>query len=60
MVSLPSHLFIWGKCKDLQRRRKIHQVFCVVGTVSVKLCKNGNPIKISHVTDIPTFNDEDE
>ena len=46
-VSLcPYYRFIWGKCKDFQRRGKIHQ--------------SGNPLKISHVTDIPTFNDEDE
>ena len=60
-VSLcPYYLLIWGKCKDLQRRGKIYQVFCLGGTVSVKLSKSGNPLKIFHVTDIPTFNDDDE
>ena len=35
-VSLcPYYRFIWDKCKDLQRRGKIHQVFCLDGTVSV-------------------------
>ena len=59
-VSLfPYYRFIWGKCKDLQRRGKIHQVFCLGRTVSVKLSEKGNPLKISHVTDIPTFYDDD-
>ena len=52
--------FIWDKCKDLQRRGKIHQVLCLGGTVSVKLFEIGNPLKTSHVTDIPTFNDNDK
>ena len=56
-VSLcPYYRLIWGKCKDLQRRDKIDQVFCL----GVKLSESGNPLKISHVTDIPTFNDDDE
>ena len=60
-VSLcPYYRFIWGKCKDLQRRFKIHQVFCLGGTVSVKLSESGNPVKIYHVADIPTFNNDDE
>ena len=60
-VSLcPYYRFIWGKCKDLQRRGKIHQVFCLGGTVLGELSESGNPLKISHVTDIPTFNDDDE
>ena len=60
-VSLfPYYRFIWGKCKDLQRRGKIHQVFCLSGTVSVKLSESRNPLKVFHVTDIPTFNDDDE
>ena len=60
-VSLcPYYRFIWGKCKDLQRRGKIHQVFCLGATVPVKLSESGNPLKIYHVADIPNFNDEDE
>ena len=60
-VSLcPYYRFIWGKCKDLQRRGKIHQVFCLGGTVSVKLSDIRNSVKIYHVADIPTFNDDNE
>ena len=60
-VSLcPYYWFIWHKCKDLQRHGKIHQVFCLGGTDPVKLSESGNPLKISHVTDIPTFNENDE
>ena len=28
--------FICDKCKDLQKQGKIHQVFCLSGTVTVK------------------------
>ena len=56
----PYYRFIWSKCKDLQRRGKIHQVFCLGGTVSLKLSESGNPLKISHVTDIPTFDGDDQ
>ena len=35
-------------------------LFCLGGTVSVKLSESGNPLKISHVTGISTFNDGDE
>ena len=60
-VSLCSYYrFIWGKCKDVQSRGKIHQVFCLGRTVSVKLSESGNPVKIYHVADIPTFSDDDE
>ena len=56
----PCYRFVWGKYKDLQRRGKIHPVLCLGGIVPVKLCESGNPLKISHVTDIPTFNEDDE
>ena len=60
-VSLcPYYQFIWGKCKDHQRRGKIRQVFCLGGTVLVKLFESGNPLKISHIIDIPTFDNDDE
>ena len=40
-VSLcPYYQFIWDKCKDLQRRGKMYQVFCLGGTVSYKLLKS--------------------
>ena len=51
----PYYQLIWVTVKD-----KIHQVFCLGGTVSVKLSASGSPAKKFHVTDIPTFKDEDE
>lgn len=38
----------------------MHQVFCLDGTISVKLFESRNPVKIPHVTDILNFDDEDE
>ena len=46
--------------KIFRDMEKIHQVFCLCGTVSVKLSESGNPLKVFHVTDISTFNDDDE
>ena len=43
-VSLcPYYRFIWGKCKDLQRRGKIYQVFCLGGTIAVKVTERSPP-----------------
>ena len=37
-VSLcPYYRYIWDKCKDMQRRGKIYQVFCLGGTIAVKV-----------------------
>ena len=54
-VSLSPYRFIWGKCKDLQRQRKVHHVFCLGGIVIIKLSENGSPIKLHHISDIPNF-----
>ena len=54
-VSLCSYYrFIWGKCKDLQRQGKIDQVFCLGGIVAIKLTETGQPIKVLHVSEVPT------
>ena len=41
-----------GKCKDLQRRGEIHQVFCLGGTVKNKITEPGNARKMFHECDI--------
>ena len=32
----PYYRYIWGKCKDLQRRGKIHLVFCLGVNIAFK------------------------
>ena len=51
-VSLcPYYRYIWGKCKDLQRRGKIYQVFCLGGTVAVKVTERSSARKMFHECD---------
>ena len=57
-VSLcPYYRYIWGKCKDLQRRGKIYQVFCLGGTIAVKVTERSSARKIfrdSGILDLDT------
>ena len=34
--------YIWGKCKDMQRRGKTYQVFCLGGTIAVKVTERSS------------------
>lgn len=69
--NIPSKIFVstslylyyqlnWGKCKDLQRRGKNHQVFRLSGTLLVGISKSGNPVKTFHVNDVSTLDDEEK
>ena len=42
----PYHHYLWGKCKDLQRRGIFNQVFCFGAVVTLKVSKNGPLVKI--------------
>ena len=51
-VSLcPYYQHIWGKCKDLQRRRKIYLIFCL-GGIAVKVTERSSAMKIFHECEI--------
>ena len=41
-----------GRCKDLQRMKIIHHVFCL-GVVAIKLSEQTLPLKIYYESDIP-------
>ena len=56
---LLSFILTIGKCKDLQRRGKIHQVFCLGGTVEVKITQPGNARKMFHECDILDTDSDD-
>ena len=56
-VSLcPYYRYIWGKCKDLQRRGKIYQVFCLV---AVLLHERSSARKIFHECDLLDLDTDD-
>ena len=59
-VSLcPQYQYIWGKCKDLQRRWKIYQVFCLGGTVAVKVTECSSAKKELHECDLLDLDTDD-
>ena len=59
-VSLyPYYRYILGKCKDLQRRWKIYQVFCLGGTIAVKVTKRSSARKIFHECDLLDLDTDD-
>ena len=51
----PYYQFLWGKCKDLQRKGLINQVFCLGAVVTIKVRENGPPIKIFHENDLLVY-----
>ena len=51
--------YIWDKCKDLQRRGKIDQVFCLGGTIAVKVTERNSATKIFHEFDILDLDTDD-
>ena len=59
-VSLcPYYRYIWGKCKDLQRRGKIYQVFYLGGTIVVKVTERSSGRKIFHGCDLLHLDTDD-
>ena len=54
----PYYRFLWGQCKSLVHKKKIHKVFCLGDVVSIKLYETFHPKKIFHISDIPVFLEE--
>ena len=48
----PYYCFLWGKCKELQRKGKVNQVFCLGADVTVRVTENGPPMKCFHEQDL--------
>ena len=53
----PYYRFLWGKCKDLQRKDLINQVFRLGTVVTIKVRENGPPIKIFPESDLLVHQD---
>ena len=49
------HYYLWGKCKELQQRGIFNQVFCLGAVVTIKVSKNGLPVKIYHKNDLKIY-----
>ena len=48
----PYYRFLWGKCKDLKRKCRISQVFCLEAVVTIRVTENSPAIKILHERDL--------
>ena len=44
----PYYRYLWGKCKNLQRRGIFNQVFFLAAVATIKVSKNGPLVKIYH------------
>ena len=51
--------YLWGKCKDLQRRGIFIQVFCLGSVVTIKGSENGPLVKIYHENDLKIYQGDD-
>ena len=51
----PYYCYLWGRCKDLQRRGIFNQVFCPGAVVTIKVSENGPPVKIYHENDLTVY-----
>ena len=54
----PYYRFLWGHCKLLVNKKKIHQVFRLGHIVSIKVSETSHPKKIFHISDIHVFPEE--
>ena len=41
-------MFLWGKCKELQRKGWVNQVFCLGAVITVRITENGPTNNILH------------
>ena len=51
----PYYRFLWGKCKDLQRKGRISQVFCLGAVVMIRVTEDSPAIKILHERDLMVY-----
>ena len=53
--SCPYYCFLWGKCKDLQWRGVINQIFCLAAVVIIKVSENEFTVKIYYENDLKVY-----
>ena len=51
----PYYCFLWGKCKDLQRKGRISQAFCFGAAVTIRVTENSPAIQILHERDLMVY-----
>ena len=53
--SCPYYRLLWGERKELQRKGRISQVFCLGAVVTIKVTENSPKIKILHQRDLIVY-----
>ena len=51
----PYYRFLWGKCKDLQRKGRISQVFYLGAVVTIRVTESSPAINILHERDLMVY-----
>ena len=51
----PYYQYLWGKCKDLRRKGRINQVFCLEPVVTIRTTENSPAGKILHEKDLMVY-----
>ena len=51
----PYYRCICSKCKDLEQKCIVNQVFCLGAVVTIKPSENGTPVKIYHENDLKVY-----
>ena len=51
----PYYRYRWSKCKDLQGRGILNQVFCLGAVVNIKVSENGPLVKIYHENELKIY-----
>ena len=48
----PYYRFLWRKCKELQRKGRVNQVFCLEVVVRISITENNPAVKVLHKKDL--------
>ena len=51
----PYYRLLWGQCKSLMNKKKIHKFFCLGDVVSIKVYDTSHSKKIFYISDITVF-----
>ena len=48
----PYYRYLWGKCKELQRKGRVNHVFCLGAVVTIRITENSPEIKVLQEKDL--------
>ena len=51
----PYYRYLWEQCKDLQRKDRISQIFCLGAVLAIRVTENSLAIKILHERELMVY-----